>query len=1065
MANANTFRVAFRRTEKTEDAMRMLFGGGNMHRLKLVVFCLVFVANTALPSAGLAANYYYVDPDRGNDANPDGATTAPWRTLAKAKSAVQPGDTVLLRSGNYGTVIFDVSDTSGTSWANKITYAVDPNDPNATPVFSRIDFKETTAKDWYTEISGIAINVPDSGSGVIFRGDVAHVRLLNLTIEGRTEWERWTYPDDSDFGVQFVSGAGSFDDILINGCEVTKFEIGFRLWGNFGPGVIISNNEVHFIAGCGIKISSLPYSDIMTVEGNHIHNQVATGTGADEAHGSGIEIRSSHATIRNNIIHDYGNSCGLRTYGPPADGPYHDLVIENNLIYDVYNYADNAVWLMYSGANVVFRNNTIVGQHIGNTGADWYQRPLRVSSPSGTGGFSLYNNVIVGKVLFLDGAAPDNFVGNIMWSLQDNGVWQSSSPGNIVVNPGDSSQPDYFESSGSFFVGGANFTYALRHELNLTNAFQLAEDSPGIGYADPASATAADILGNPRDGAPDAGCYENVSGPPDSTPPSAPQDLTAQVIGESQMDLSWQQSTDPESGLRYYRIYRNDNPVATPGSTTYSDTGLNAGTEYSYQVSAINWQGLESDKSNIASATTSQDTTAPTILSVGATSETTVTVVFSEALEAASAEDTGNYDITGGISVTSASLAEDLIRVILTTSSHAEGSYTLTVQGVRDVAGNPLVTDSVDYDYASGLVAHWKFDEAGGSTAFDSSGSGHDGTLVNGPTWTTGRLGGALRFDGTNNYIDVGAQDIAAPWTASFWVKREDSLNSNTALLDSANYSLKLEQYPNLNKVGFTAYGVADHAFNYEAPIGSWAHLVFIGTATQVTLYVDGASTETIAASISCPMTQISSASKATKGTIDEVRVYNRALSAAEILTLHDSVSNPGTNNPPVLSGIGDKSVDENSLLGFTISAADPDGDSVTYSAQDLPTGSTLSGQSFSWTPTYDQAGSYDVTFIASDGTDQDSETITVTVGNVNRSPVLAVVGDKSVDENSLLSFSISAADPDGDGVTYSAQNLPTGAALSSQSFTWRPTYDQAGSYNITFVASDGADQDSEIIT
>jgi hypothetical protein len=48
----------------------------------------------------------------------------------------------------------------------------------------------------------------------------------------------------------------------------------------------------------------------------------------------------------------------------------------------------------------------------------------------------------------------------------------------------------------------------------------------------------------------------------------------------------------------------------------------------------------------------------------------------------------------------------------------------------------------------TGLVGHWKFDEGSGITAGDSSGNNNTGTLTNGPTWTTGKLGGALSFDG-----------------------------------------------------------------------------------------------------------------------------------------------------------------------------------------------------------------------------------------------------------------------------------------------------------------------------
>ena len=94
------------------------------------------------------------------------------------------------------------------------------------------------------------------------------------------------------------------------------------------------------------------------------------------------------------------------------------------------------------------------------------------------------------------------------------------------------------------------------------------------------------------------------------------------------------------------------------------------------------------------------------------------------------------------------------------------------------------------------------------------------------------------------------------------------------------------------------------------------------------------------------------------------------------------------TGQPPVLSPIGNKTVNEGSLLTFTVSATDPDGDPLTYSVQGLPSGATFANQTFSWAPTYDQAGTYTVTFKVTDGTLEDSETITITVYDV--APALA---------------------------------------------------------------------------
>ena len=89
------------------------------------------------------------------------------------------------------------------------------------------------------------------------------------------------------------------------------------------------------------------------------------------------------------------------------------------------------------------------------------------------------------------------------------------------------------------------------------------------------------------------------------------------------------------------------------------------------------------------------------------------------------------------------------------------------------------------------------------------------------------------------------------------------------------------------------------------------------------------------------------------------------------------------TNRPPVLEAINDKSVDEKTELIFSISASDADGDAIIYSVQSLPEGADFAGETFVWTPTYAQAGTYEVTFTASDGQDTDWETIAITVKNI----------------------------------------------------------------------------------
>ncbi|MCP4312585.1 MAG: hypothetical protein GY790_15085, partial [Bacteroidetes bacterium] len=198
-------------------------------------------------------------------------------------------------------------------------------------------------------------------------------------------------------------------------------------------------------------------------------------------------------------------------------------------------------------------------------------------------------------------------------------------------------------------------------------------------------------------------------------------------------------------------------------------------------------------------------------------------------------------------------------------------------------------------------------------------------------------------------------------------------------------------------------------------------------------------------------------------------------LSDSVMITI--TVIDVNENQPPVLDPIGNQSINEGETLSFTATASDPDGDTLTYSVSNLPPGAMFdpATQVFSWTPGYNQANLYpDVVFTVTDNGESslnDSETVTITVEDVNRPPVLDLIGNKSVNEGEILSFTVTASDPDGDGLTYSVANLPSGAAfdLATQVFTWIPDYDQAGTYpDVLCMVTDNGNpslSDSEAIT
>jgi fibronectin type 3 domain-containing protein len=95
----------------------------------------------------------------------------------------------------------------------------------------------------------------------------------------------------------------------------------------------------------------------------------------------------------------------------------------------------------------------------------------------------------------------------------------------------------------------------------------------------------------------------------DVTPPTTPENLRLTFTSTARNDLAWDESADPQSGVSEYRVYRNGQFIAATPTTTYSDSDLSAAGAYSYEVSAVNGDGVESSRS--ASVSTGTDVTRP----------------------------------------------------------------------------------------------------------------------------------------------------------------------------------------------------------------------------------------------------------------------------------------------------------------------------------------------------------------------------------------------------------------------------------------------------------------------
>ena len=191
------------------------------------------------------------------------------------------------------------------------------------------------------------------------------------------------------------------------------------------------------------------------------------------------------------------------------------------------------------------------------------------------------------------------------------------------------------------------------------------------------------------------------------------------------------------------------------------------------------------------------------------------------------------------------------------------------------------------------------------------------------------------------------------------------------------------------------------------------------------------------------------------------------------------------TNSAPVLAAIGNQAVNEGATLSFTATATDADlpSQTLTYSldAASLALGMSINSSTgvFSWTPTEAQGGlTPSVTITVTDngsGNLTDSETFTITVGDTNLAPVLAAIGNQSVNEGATLSFTASATDADlpTQSLTYSldAASLGLGMTINSATgvFSWTPTETQGGlTPSVTITVTDngtGNLTDSETFT
>ena len=205
----------------------------------------------------------------------------------------------------------------------------------------------------------------------------------------------------------------------------------------------------------------------------------------------------------------------------------------------------------------------------------------------------------------------------------------------------------------------------------------------------------------------------------------------------------------------------------------------------------------------------------------------------------------------------------------------------------------------------AGLVAHWPFDEASGSSAADVAGDAHDGALLGSPRWTEGAVGGALAFGAAADRMSIPDHpdlDFGASLTIAAWL-RPDRKGTQYVVRkgrygESDGYALNLSSSGKLfARFNQHSEGNAFKLLSsrpYPTDGTTWIHAAMTFDGQEIRLYLDGALDVSLAApglviaqnaeplSVGAQMDGL----RPFDGSIDELRLYDRALSAAEVQEL-----------------------------------------------------------------------------------------------------------------------------------------------------------------------------------
>ncbi len=442
----------------------------------------------------------------------------------------------------------------------------------------------------------------------------------------------------------------------------------------------------------------------------------------------------------------------------------------------------------------------------------------------------------------------------------------------------------------------------------------------------------------------------------DTTAPVINAVSSSSVTGTS-ATITWITNEAADSQVEYgvSTAYGSSSTLNAARATSHAQalTGLTEKTIYHYRVKSKDAEGNGAVSADYTFTTL--DATPPVISGVSSSSVTgTSATITWTTNEAADGRVEYGLSTAYGSSVFNAAQSTAHSQVLSGLTEGKTYHYRVTS---KDAAGNAAV--SADYAFATtpindvtaGLVAAYGFDEGAGSVTSDYSSNLNTAVLKNVSWSPTAKFGRALSFNGKNSYVSAGVAglpDIGTPKTIACWVYMNSKPASIQSTVTLANPVQKasVKQGTRTSQAGALRYGDTWLVASALPSVKKWHHFAYVFDGLMNRFYVDGvlASTSTVPSNMA-PVTSLdigrsNPASEYYKGIIDEVRIYNRALSQAEVKSIMTApIANlKGTTGAAAPSQMAMTETAQTDASGEDLAIADDAADAtVPYAEGSLP--------------------------------------------------------------------------------------------------------------------------------